>query len=160
MLNNWTPWITSNVLTCLLLVETNETRRLKGVTRCIEILDRYLAGQPADGGCEEGPGYWSRAGGSTFDTLELLSLATKDQLNGFTVPKIQEMGRFIYRMQIADDWFVNFADASAKEGGEGSLDLPLRQTHRRHRRMMQLGASIAPRRPGPTAAVTSESSGA
>ena len=35
-------------------------------------LDGFLKYHPADGGCDEGPGYWSRAAGSTFDCLDLL----------------------------------------------------------------------------------------
>ncbi|MGE5297051.1 MAG: heparinase II/III family protein, partial [Solirubrobacterales bacterium] len=41
--------------------------------------------------------------------------ATAGQVNVYDQPLVQEIGRYIYRVHIADDYFVNFADASAKE---------------------------------------------
>ena len=58
---------------------------------------------PKDGGCDEGPGYWGRAGASLLDCLELLYSATDGQVNVYDEPLIQEIGRFIYRVHIADD---------------------------------------------------------
>jgi hypothetical protein len=76
-------------------------------------IDRFLDPYPSDGGCDEGPGYWGRAGASLLDCLELLYSATEGQVDLYQDPLVQEIGRFIYRVQIADNWFVNFADASA-----------------------------------------------
>src|SRR5581483_4415207 len=41
-LNNWTPWIVSNVITCALLVEPDPDRRTAIVAKGLEILDRWL----------------------------------------------------------------------------------------------------------------------
>lgn len=71
-LNNWTPWIISNVLTVIALCEDDDNLRRAGVEKCLVILDRYIAELPDDGGCDEGPGYWGVAGGSLFDCLEVL----------------------------------------------------------------------------------------
>ncbi len=111
--NNWNPWINSNWLTAALLLETDPEQRLASVSKALRSLDRFIGPYPKDGGCDEGPGYWGRAGASLLDCLELLYSATGSQLNVYDVPLIQDIGRFIYRVQIADDYFVNFADASA-----------------------------------------------
>lgn len=111
--NNWNPWINSNWLACVLLIENNPARRLDAVTKIMSSLDRFIDPYPADGGCDEGPGYWMRAAGSLFECLEQLYQATESQVNVFNEPLIQEMGRFIYRVHINNDYYINFADASA-----------------------------------------------
>ncbi len=111
--NNWNPWINSNVLTCTLLMEGDESRRKETVLKCMRCLDNFVDTYPPDGGCDEGPGYWTRAGASLLDCLELLYSATDGQVDVYDEPLIQEIGRYIYRVRIADDYFVNFADAPA-----------------------------------------------
>ncbi len=111
--NNWNPWINSNWLTSTLLMERDEKRRTASVYRILLSLDNFLNGYHDDGGCDEGPSYWFRAGGSLFDCLELLLSATNGNLNFYDVPLVREIGRYIYRVHIHDRYFINFADASA-----------------------------------------------
>ncbi|MBL7200412.1 MAG: heparinase II/III family protein [Anaerolineae bacterium] len=111
--NNWNPWINSNWLTSALLIEEDSERRLEGVSKSLRSLDNFLEPYPRDGGCDEGPGYWGRAGASLFDCLELLRGATDGRIDLYGEPLIQEIGRFIYRVQIDGAYFSNFADASA-----------------------------------------------
>jgi hypothetical protein len=119
--NNWNPWCNSNWLACTLLVEPNEARRVKAVARIVRSLDHFFEAYADDGGCDEGPGYWGRAPASLFDCLELLHSATKGAIDVYDKPLVKEMGRYIYRVHIADDYFVNFADASAKVHPAGEL---------------------------------------
>jgi hypothetical protein len=114
--NNWNPWINGNVLTAALLLEPDPERRIALVHRVLGSLDRFLQPYPSDGGCDEGPGYWSRAGGSVFDNLDLLHAATGGRLDVFGHPLIAEIGRFIHRVHIAGDWFVDLGDCSARLG--------------------------------------------
>ena len=116
--NNWNPWITSNWLTCALLIEKDQTRRVAHVYRALQAVDNFIDPYPADGGCDEGPGYWNHAGGALYDCLEILHSATDGQINVFDEPLILEIGRFPYRTQIGNRYFVNFADAAAR------LDMP------------------------------------
>jgi len=109
--NNWNPWINSNWLTCALLVEGDSERRFAAVRKSMRSLDRFLDSYPRDGGCDEGPSYWGRAGASLLECLELLYSATNGGVNVYGDELIQEIGRFIYRAQIDDSYFVNFADA-------------------------------------------------
>lgn len=112
--NNWNPWINSNWLAAALLCEQNGTRRQAAVYKILESLDRFITPYPKDGGCDEGPSYWGRAGASLFDCLELLHSATAGKIDVYGEPLIREIGRFIYRTHIAGDFYVNFADAPAR----------------------------------------------
>ncbi len=120
-LNNWTPWITSNVLTCALLIEKDPARRAALVFKCLQILDRFLNLYPDDGGCDEGPGYWSAAGGGVFDSLELLRGATGGQLDIYGEPLIRNMAHFICDAHVAGDWTLNFGDGDARARPNAAL---------------------------------------
>lgn len=119
--NNWNPWINSNWLAAVLLLETDQVRRARHVYKILRSLDIFLEGYADDGGCDEGPSYWGRAGASLFDCLELLHSASGGAIDVFDDFLIREMGRYIVRAHIYDDWFVNFADASAKVRIDGAL---------------------------------------
>jgi len=120
-LNNWTPWINSNCLTAILLLEPDEARRRQAVVRSMASIDLFLNRYPEDGGCDEGPGYWGQAGGSLFDCLELLHWATDGSIDVYRNRLVQEIGKYIYKAHIADGWYINFADAAAKQSVNGSL---------------------------------------
>ncbi|HNY78781.1 MAG: heparinase II/III family protein [Sedimentisphaerales bacterium] len=119
--NNWNPWCNSNWLVSALLIEPNEPRRVAAVAKIVRSLDCFLDAYEDDGGCDEGPGYWSRAGASLYDCLDLLHSASGGAIDVYEKPLIQQIGRYIYRVHIADRYFVNFADASARGGIPESL---------------------------------------
>ncbi|MFN8512960.1 MAG: heparinase II/III family protein [Chloroflexia bacterium] len=114
MVNNWNPWIHSNILAANLLLERDQATRNAVVVRAIEGIDRFMAGYHSDGGCDEGTSYWGHAGGSLFDCLDLIASASDGRLDAFGVPLVREIGRYIYRAHIADNWYVNFADGAAR----------------------------------------------
>ena len=111
--NNWNPWINSNWLTSVLLMEPDPERCLAAVAKSLRCLDNFIDPYPKDGGCDEGPSYWGRAGASLFDCLELLRSATAGAIDVYQEPLVRSIGQFIYRVHIADLYFVNFADAPA-----------------------------------------------
>ena len=113
---NWTPWICSNMLTVFLLMEQNGNRRAQAVEKICRSLDLFLASYGADGGCDEGTSYWFHAGGSLFDCLEQLSMATGGALNLYGDSLIKNIGAYISNCHIAGDYFVNFADGGAVIG--------------------------------------------
>jgi hypothetical protein len=119
--NNWNPWICSNWLTAALLLEPDAARRAASVHKILRCLDRFLAGYAPDGGWDEGPSYWFRAGASLFECLDWLRLASAGKLDFFSLPLVAEIGRYICRVHIAGEWFVNFADASAKIPRSGDI---------------------------------------
>jgi hypothetical protein len=121
-LNNWTPWICSNWMAAALLQEFDEERRRAAVSKALRCLDNFLDGYADDGGCDEGPGYWDRAAASVFDCLDLLDGACAGgAAAAFRQPLLREMGRYIRRAHICDDWYANFGDASARVAIDGHL---------------------------------------
>jgi hypothetical protein len=119
--NNWNPWICSNWLTTVLLLEDDPARRVRSVRKILVCLDNFLDPYPADGGCDEGPTYWTRAGGSLFDCLELLHSASGGRIDVYSNPLIREIGRYVCRTQIHGDLYLNFADAPARSRIDPSL---------------------------------------
>jgi hypothetical protein len=111
-LNNWNPWINSNVLTANLLLEKDPQRRLAVVQKICRSIDAFLADYSPDAGCEEGPGYWARSAGSFFDCCWTLVSAHGGQGDAVLKhPFMRAMGHYICNAHIAGNWYVNFGDA-------------------------------------------------
>jgi len=110
--NNWNPWVLSNVLACYAYVCKDEDKRAAAVARACLMLEKFVAGYNDDGGCDEGPSYWGVAGASFFDCLEELSDMMGSAFDAcLQDPKVQNIGRYIYRAHIAGRYFTNYADA-------------------------------------------------
>ncbi|XWW45366.1 heparinase II/III family protein [Fibrella sp. USSR17] len=115
--NNWNPWICSNWLNAVLLLEKDDNKRAAAVYKLLDVLDEFVNPYPADGGCDEGPSYWGAAAASLYDNLALLNTASNDAFAYvYADEKFRNMGRFIYRAQISDRYFLNFADADPQPG--------------------------------------------
>jgi hypothetical protein len=112
--NNWTPWICSNWLATLLVMENNDELRQKDVSKILKVLDQFLNSYPDDGGCDEGPSYWGRAGGSLFECLELLETASGGKIDLSPNPLVKEIGRYLCKAHISGSYYINFSDAPAK----------------------------------------------
>ncbi|MBL7736857.1 MAG: heparinase II/III family protein [Chitinophagaceae bacterium] len=112
--NNWNPWICSNWLIAASLVEQDKEKKKKALHKIAECLDHFLNDYPDDGGCDEGPSYWDRAGGALFDCLEWLYGASKGDYNVFNNQLVKNIGAYIYYAHIDKDYFIDFADASAR----------------------------------------------
>jgi hypothetical protein len=112
--NNWNPWINSNWLTAVLLLERDADRRIRAVTKIGRSLDRFIDTYPDDGGCDEGPGYWGHAAASLFESLELLASGTSGRVDLLQAPIVRAMARFITSAYIKDEWFINIGDAAAR----------------------------------------------
>jgi len=113
-INNWNPWINSNWLAVVLLLEADPPRRTGSVYKIMRSLDNFINIYPDDGASDEGPGYWGRAGASLFDNLELLRSATNGTIDIYRAPLVRSMGQYIYRVYINDQYFIPMGDASAK----------------------------------------------
>lgn len=121
MVNNWNPWCNFNVLQNFLLLETDKEQLTKAVWRTMESVDKFINYTHSDGACEEGPSYWGHAAGKMYDYLQMLYDATGGKISLFDHPLIKNMGEYIVNSYVGNGWVVNFADASARGGGDGSL---------------------------------------
>ena len=119
--NNWNPWCNSNALMVFMLLEKDTDRLAKAVYRSMISVDKFYNYVKEDGACEEGPSYWGHAHGKGFDYLSLLESITGGQINLYQNQQIRSMGEYILRSYVGNGWVVNFADASAKGGGDPFL---------------------------------------
>jgi len=145
--NNWNPWISSNLLSSVLLLEKNKDRRATFVHQVFDVLDNYLDPYPADGGCDEGPGYWGKAAASTFDCLDMVKMATNNKFNLFDEPLVKSMGEFIFKAYIGDGYYLNFADAVSKTNHSPMLIYRYGKAVGSST-MMEMGAYLAKKTPG------------
>lgn len=113
-MNNWTPWILSNVLDTVLLIERDGVRRCELTARTMRMLDRYLAVMPEDGGCDEGAGYFNVAGGSLLDCLEAIYRATDGRVSFYDEPHIRAIGAYPLKAHVSGPYYLNFADCDVK----------------------------------------------
>jgi hypothetical protein len=121
LVNNWNPWCNSNVLQCFLLLEKDPEVLANAVYRSMISTDKFINYTHSDGACEEGPSYWGHAAGKMYDYLQILYDGTGGKISLFDEPIIKNMGEYISRSYVGDGWVVNFADASAKGGGDGAV---------------------------------------
>ncbi|WP_316842304.1 heparinase II/III family protein [Pedobacter gandavensis] len=111
--NNWNAWVNTNCMQTALLVMKNPDTLHRFTEKILRSTDHFINQYPLDGGCDEGPSYWNEAGGKLIRMLSLLNSASKGQLDWKYKTLIHDMGSYIYKMQIADQYMVNFADATA-----------------------------------------------
>jgi hypothetical protein len=112
--NNWNPWINCNILNSVLYTEQNEDTLNLMIQKLGKSVDFFINGYGEDGGCDEGPTYWSEAGGKLIRFLCLLQSVSNDKLTWANEPLLHNMGSYIFKMHIAGFYFVNFADALPK----------------------------------------------
>ena len=113
-LNNWTPWIVSNVMATALCWMEDRPLLAELLSRALAMVDRWVDCIPEDGGCDEGAGYWNMAGGALVDCLTLLEQATAGRITYWQEVKLGNILRFPARVQLHNGWFVNFADCDAR----------------------------------------------
>jgi hypothetical protein len=109
--NNWNPWINSNMLNSALLACSNVDTVNLLLAKVLQSTDFFINGYGEDGGCDEGPTYWGVAGGRLISILRLTYSVSSGKLDYRNYPLLKRIGDYIYKMHIAGDYFVNFADA-------------------------------------------------
>lgn len=120
-LNNWNPWINSNLLVTNFLLEDDPQIRLQETVRITKSLDAFLNQYSPDGGCEEGPGYWAVSPACYFECVNTLQSATGNASDIFSNSFLDRMGRYIANVHIAKNYYVDFGDAHPKENPPGDL---------------------------------------
>ena len=119
--NNWNPWCNYSVLQCFMLLENDPEKLAKAVYRTMKSTDAFINYNHDDGACEEGPSYWSLAGGKLYEYLSLLNMSTNNKVSIFKQPIVKNLGEYIAQSYVGNGWVVNFADASPKGGGDAEL---------------------------------------
>jgi hypothetical protein len=119
--NNWNVWVNYNALTCIMLIEKDPQKRLEGAYKSMRSVDKFINYYKDDGACEEGPSYWSHAGGMLYEYLDLLHQATGGAVDRFNDPLVKNIGSYIYKANINDHWYLNYADAGARLSPDAGL---------------------------------------
>lgn len=119
--NNWDPWVVSNWMISLLLLEKSETRRATELSHAMRLLDNYINGLGDDGAVDEGPSYWSGGAARLFDALRMVDDATEGRVRIYDAPVIQKLGAYIEHMHIDGNYFIDIADASPTIAADGLL---------------------------------------
>lgn len=111
--NNWCPWIVTNILTVCAMTVADTDCRTQIVKRSLTLLDNFTVGNHPDGGCDEGPMYWELAGGSLWTACLVLWDLTDGYIDVFDDPLIRNMGEYELKMIAANKRLLNVADAAA-----------------------------------------------
>lgn len=112
--NNWNPWILSNVMVSALFTLHDRFYAENVLKRCLVMLDHYINIHGEDGGCDEGPGYWNAAGGTLFDALDMAFRATDGVVDVYSEPLIYKLADYIRKVHLCGPYFANFGDNAPK----------------------------------------------
>ena len=119
--NNWCPWIISNILHVAAVTVEDIYILRKLVTKAMNALDNFSADYQPDGGCSEGPSYWGAAGASYFDCLELLHDMSGGAIDVYDHPLVKNMFEYIVKFNIHGKRFINFADCPPQMMHDGAM---------------------------------------
>lgn len=112
--NNWNPWVNTNVLMTALYSDLTADSVGLLIDKTVKSTDIFVNQYPDDGGCDEGPSYWSEAGGKLMRFIHVLNKLTNTSIDWKQQQLIYNMGSYISKVHIGDNNFVNFADAFSK----------------------------------------------
>ncbi|ABC94205.1 hypothetical conserved protein (plasmid) [Rhizobium etli CFN 42] len=113
-MNNWTAWITQNVLLTTFSLKTDQPTRRAVTEKALGSLDAFLKDYAEDGACEEGVVYYRHAALCLHGALTVLDSVAPGLFDKvWRQSKIRNMAEYIANMHVADRYYFNFADSSA-----------------------------------------------
>lgn len=113
-MNNWTAWITQNVLIATFTLPTSQETRRAVLVKALSSLDSFLKDYADDGACEEGVLYYRHAALCLFGAMAVLDQAAPGLCDAlWREPKIRNMAEYICHMHVCGGFYFNFADSSA-----------------------------------------------
>ncbi len=122
-INNWTPWIISNVLTAAAIFIEEPHERHFIISVSMGYLDRFVMTYGEDGGCNEGASYWTAAVAALFDCICILRDITGGALDVTDHPFLKKMCEYFPDLTIspADMLVANFADCGRHVNADARL---------------------------------------
>lgn len=116
--NNWNPWINSNVILTVQTVYGDCEKAWELMEKYMKSLERYYVCQPNDGACDEGAVYWNYSHMTFLEALYALYAYSNGAIDMFSETKVSNMLGFFESMYIGNGYVVNFADCSARYAGD------------------------------------------
>ena len=120
--NNWSCWISANMLSVFLYGEPDAHKRHNAVQKACATLQKFCDAQPNDGECPEGVAYWNVSAAAVFNAMELLAMM-EEPLNFCDAEKLCRMERYPFSMYIGCGCFVNFGDSVKRPVLDGATCL-------------------------------------
>ena len=120
--NNWSSWISANMLSVFLYGEPDAHKRHNAVQKACATLQKFCDAQPNDGECPEGVAYWNVSAAAVFNAMELLAMM-EEPLNFCDAEKLCRMERYPFSMYIGCGCFVNFGDSVKRPVLDGATCL-------------------------------------
>lgn len=108
--NNWAAVCAGSIGGAFLYEEPDPHRREKALVRVIDTMEMFIDSFPADGTCEEGPGYWGYGFGYFTMFAELLYEYTAGTLNLFDNPDVHAIALFPQSIRLSETRAASFAD--------------------------------------------------
>jgi len=109
--NNWNPWIVSNLMTVVALFVHELGKREELTALCCKMIDGYINNLHSDGCCDEGTSYFWVSGGAVFNFIEMFADASITPPDVLGDDRIVKFAEYIMKMHITDyDQFVTFCD--------------------------------------------------
>ncbi|GGG09696.1 heparinase [Rhizobium wenxiniae] len=113
-MNNWTAWITQNVLLSAFSLDTDDELKRRVVEKALGSLDCFIKDYAEDGACEEGVVYYRHAALCMFGAMTILDTVAPGSMSSlWSAPKIRNMAEYILHMHVDGRYYFNFADSAA-----------------------------------------------
>lgn len=113
-INNWNPHCNKNIIRTAMIMEKDDSKLKAVMNKALKSLDVFLSIHADDGACDEGPGYWKGAGFSYLTILSFLSEIYGISIDSFLDDRIKNMGSYIYKVIISDDFYMSYADGNGR----------------------------------------------
>lgn len=110
--NNWNPWINSNVIFCAALICEDEEKYRSLVLRALSFTENYITSLSDDCLCDEGVRYWALSGACLFDIAEILYDITAGRVDITKSEQVRMACDYITGMYDEYGNPANFADAT------------------------------------------------
>ena len=107
---NWCPWINTRSMLAFFLACEDDDMVRRALERSFKSLDNYMNYLPSDGGCDEGPSYWTEASGMVYDFIYLMKKASGGAYDLMGLPRLREMAEYMAHAYIGDGWDTAYAD--------------------------------------------------
>jgi len=122
--NNWTTWITQNVLIALFTrCQMTEREYVQVLQQASMSLDYFLEEYGEDGCCNEGPEYYRHAGLCFYGALEVLNTVTDNSYADiYKNSKIINIATYIMKVSVGNGYYFNYGDCSCKPGFSGTRE--------------------------------------
>jgi hypothetical protein len=113
-MNNWTAWITQNVLLATFSLDADDELKRRVVEKALGSLDCFIKDYAEDGACEEGVVYYRHAALCMFGAMTILDKVAPGCVSAlWSKPKIRNMAEYILNMHVDGRYYFNFADSAA-----------------------------------------------